>query len=152
MSLQDVLLGPDCGVDVYEEPDEAKWVACSVRRSWVNAAIAIPIIIVVVLVLLWAGSTGVKIGAVVIGGLLIIGMVLSTLYWVPVAARNEHQRFQKEIAGYTSRGMTPAQAISEIKKERLEREQMAASQRAAQTQATATLSGFGMLASALNRK
>jgi hypothetical protein len=150
MSINEVLLGPKCGVDIYEEPDENVWVDCKRRGAMISAAIAIPITIVVLIICLWAGSTNVKIGASVVCGLFIV-LVIVGIFWAPVAARVEHQRFQKELQSYMKDGRSRAQAIELIKKERESARRDQAITSAARTQASANLTGMLGIARALRK-
>lgn len=143
--MNDILTGADCGLDIYEEPDENKWVECQMRKSRMGLYIIVPILIVIVILFIWLGSPALKIGAVVIGGGLIALAVASHIYWTPTAARVQHKRFQREVESYMRDGVTRAQAIDKIRDEHLKRE-------VARTQANATLSGAALIAGALRRR
>jgi hypothetical protein len=150
MSVTDVLIGPECGLDVYEQPDEQAWVNCAVARNRIGLYFFVPIMLIVVLLLLWFGDTTVRIIAVITCAALAVAMALNT-YWTPLAARAEHQTTQKEILARTSGGASRAEAIRDIQKEHLAREQTAATSRAANTTAGANLAGMMSIASALRK-
>lgn len=151
MSLQDVIIGPDCGVDIYEEPSEDKWVECEIRKSNVALMIAVPVLVIAALLCIFLGSTGVKIFGVLFCTIMIGVLFLNHFYWIPIASRNTYQRYQKELKSYIDNGMTRAQAIKEIKDEGLKREKIAAEAASARAAARTNAAGMFAIARALRR-
>jgi hypothetical protein len=139
MSFTDVWIGPECGVDIYEEPNEDVWVSCSTAQAKLGMMVGIPIIIIVIILCLWFGSTYVQVGAAIIGPIIIVLSILMW-YWTPIASRNEFQRAQKEIKSRVDAGMSKATAIQEIQKERLKREEISANRRGQMSQAAGLFS------------
>lgn len=144
MSFQDILAGPECNVDVYEQPDEDKWVECKIRKNKIGLIIAIPIIVVIMIIFLFVGSTGAKVIVVTIGCVLIPLLLLSHFYWTPLAARNEHRTTQLELKSRIDSGMSRAQAMESIQHEKLKK--MEIQSHADVTRSAAHIQSSGMYA------
>lgn len=120
------LLGEDCGLDIYEEPSESKWVECKMLEARIGMYVIVPVLILFTLLFMWLGTGGWKVAAGVVGTFLVVSVVASALFWTPRAARVEHRRFQRELQSYMTDGKSRADAIAAIKTERLAREKIAA--------------------------
>lgn len=138
MDLINNLIGPECGIDIYEETSRDTWVNCKHKAARIVGYIGVAVCIIVIMVILFTGGSGI-IAAVL--ALLAVGLVIGIEFWVPYSAGIEFDRFQREVNGYMTNGASRADAISQIRQERLAREQ-------AQSQ----LTGFSMLANAISKK
>jgi hypothetical protein len=152
MNFQEYIVGPECGVDIYEEPVEDKWVQCSQRKARVYGYTTCAIMVIIIILILFFGSTETKIWGTLILSILIILNVVYIEVFSGKFARVEYKRFEKEVDSYMKDGKSRADAIKEIKKERIAREQIAAQREAAAQQAAATTSGLFAVANALRRR
>lgn len=152
MSLQDVLSGPECGLDAYEQTNRDVWIECQTKKSRIGLMIGIPIIIIIVIVLLFVGTVPVKIMAV-LGGCALIGlMVASHVYWVPMSAGTQFDMAQRELKSRMDSGMTRAEAFKSLQEERLAKLKMEQQARLQSQANAANTAGMFAIANALSGK
>lgn len=121
MSFYEYLIGPECGVDVYEESDENRWATCAGRMSMYSAVFAVPLFIILILVCIWY-LTGINRVLATMFFLFLLGSTLLSYMFSEKMARSAFQRAQKELSARTSAGMSRAEALKSIQDERLQRE------------------------------
>lgn len=134
----DYLLGPDCGIDIYEETSEDKWSECAKRKARIGSYSTNAFLIVILVLIIFFGSTNWKVWGTIIIGLICIANVVYAEFFSERFARVEHQRYQKELNSYmTNQGMSKSEAVKTLIKEKMQREENAARVQAANIQASA---------------
>lgn len=136
MSLENYFMGSECGVDIYEEPDVNVWVDCS-KKKYMYGTIWLAIIVVIILVFLFFTKSEYAVSGLVIGGLLLAANLGYYQVILPFASANQWKTTQKEIKSRVDAGMSKADAIREIQKEHLKKQELDA--RLAQARATQNL-------------
>lgn len=149
VSVTDLLIGSECGVDIWEEDNRDKWVTCAQSKARIQGYIGLVIVTIILLVVFFVVPTGGKIAVAVIWLVIVALTVLNAEVWAVPKAGLEFDRFQKELSSYEKDGLTRAQAKEKLRDERLRREKIAAEKQAAQAQANATSSAGLAIASAL---
>ena len=146
-SIINTLLGPECGLDIYEEPDENVWVDCATRRVRYSLII-IPIIVVITMIMMFFMPSAGPRFIVFLFGAIIVGGTIFSQFWIPKSARIDHQRVQREVKSYMAKGYSLKDATDAIRGERLQREENDARISAARIQSSRSQSG-GLVAGAV---
>ncbi len=143
--LFSVFAGPQCGVEMYESPSREVYVECEVARSKYATMILLPVLIVIAVLCIWYGSTGVAVGGtivcVIIGGV----MLFQAMYFMRVMADHEYAVFETELNAFMSRGDTRSAAIDKMRARQLQREATAATLMASRQQSASILAAANIM-------
>lgn len=142
MSLTYDIFNPSCNIPIYETPTEDIWVNCSTAKARRNAVLAaVVIVFVMVIILIFAETWPIKLGAGVIGVLLVIGILVSAWGFSEQNAKYEWTQYNQRLEGIMrDNNMDRPKAIAEYRsreEKRRELEYQEARARAAAKQASA---------------
>lgn len=100
MSLTYDIFNPDCNIPIYETPTEDIWVNCSTSKERRNAVLAaVVIVFVMVLILIFAETWPIKLGAGVIGVLVVVGILTAAWGFSEQNAKYEWKQYVQRLEG-----------------------------------------------------
>lgn len=141
--LPDYITNPKCGLDIYETESAETWSACAESQSKVAAIVGPMIILIIMLIAVYATDGIFYRFLIILGSLLLIAALIYNVQVSGYFAGIEYERFNNELNSYIKNGLSRADAIKEVKRER---ETLAA----ARMQARATVQQGSMIAAAIS--
>lgn len=118
-------IGLDCPPRIFQAADQAEWTRCRKERQKRSTAILFAICVIVVILLIFFASTTVA----VVGGvvaLLIIGVMAFGWLSIDKTTAHEWNMFERSIKTLTDTGKSRADAIVELERQNIQREETAA--------------------------
>ena len=130
----DAIYDPQCMLDILDVENEETWLRCSRSKKLRSLIGLIVVTVIVIIFLLYFGSTPVKVFGLLIASAVVTLAVLDHLYWAPARASAEYRATMAQLKKWTDSGLTMAQAREKLKQELLEKQKLDAQRKAAMGQ------------------
>jgi len=130
----DAIYDPQCMLDILDVENEETWLRCSRSKKLRSLIGLIVVTVIVIIFLLYFGSTPAKVFGLLIASAVVTLAVLDHLYWAPARASAEYRATMAQLKKWTDSGLTTAQAREKLKQELLEKQKLDAQRKAAMGQ------------------